>query len=147
MKGIFARKLKHGTAVYIAYTPRGEPRVRERFQTVPKGVNHSTELREAKRRAGTIGEAAKLACPQGEPAKEGDQHRGDALDLAPDQQPHLTRPHDLVHEGGDSRGECQRDVEHLRRPTRLRGSRDHRAACERALFLEEAASWGWLACG
>ena len=51
MKGIHTVKRKHGTAVYISYSPPGEPRVRELFQLVKRGANFDTELRLAKRRA------------------------------------------------------------------------------------------------
>lgn len=51
VRGVYTRKLKRGTAVYITYSPPGEPRVRELFDNVPRGVHHDAELRDAKERA------------------------------------------------------------------------------------------------
>ena len=50
MKGVYLVKRKHGTAVCISYTAEGR-HVRERVETVKRGVNFQSELREARRRA------------------------------------------------------------------------------------------------
>jgi hypothetical protein len=44
MKGIYTVERTSGTAVYLAYTPRGEQRVRELYRLVPAGLAFSKRL-------------------------------------------------------------------------------------------------------
>jgi integrase len=52
MRGVYTAERKGGATVYLTYTPKGRPRVREAYRFVPEGLGYGKRLAAAEREAG-----------------------------------------------------------------------------------------------